>query len=58
MAQTFWIGVVGAVVAAVAALAIKEIPLRATNESPVPARARSTTVARRPPRPAAGPAAD
>jgi MFS family permease len=35
-AQTFWLGVVGAVVAAVAALAIKEIPLRATNEAPVP----------------------
>ena len=35
-AQTFWLGVVGAVVATVAALAIKEIPLRATNEAPVP----------------------
>ena len=35
-AQTFWLGVVGAAVAAVAALAIKEIPLRATNEAPVP----------------------
>jgi EmrB/QacA subfamily drug resistance transporter len=35
-AQTFWLGVVGAIVAAVAALAIKEIPLRATNEAPVP----------------------
>ena len=35
-AQTFWLGVVGAAVAAVAALAIKEIPLRHTNESPVP----------------------
>ena len=35
-AQTFWLGVVGAGVAAVAALAIKEIPLRATNDAPVP----------------------
>ena len=35
-AQTFWLGVVGAAVAAVAALAIKEIPLRHTNEAPVP----------------------
>jgi EmrB/QacA subfamily drug resistance transporter len=34
--QTFWLGVVGAIVAAVAALAIKEIPLRMTNEAPVP----------------------
>jgi len=34
--QTFWLGVFGAVVAGVAALAIKEIPLRATNEAPVP----------------------
>jgi EmrB/QacA subfamily drug resistance transporter len=35
-AQTFWLGVFGAAVAAVAALAIKEIPLRHTNEAPVP----------------------
>jgi EmrB/QacA subfamily drug resistance transporter len=35
-AQTFWLGVVGAIAAAVAALAIKEIPLRTTNEAPVP----------------------
>jgi EmrB/QacA subfamily drug resistance transporter len=35
-AQTFWLGVFGAIVATVAAVAIKEIPLRATNEAPVP----------------------
>ena len=35
-AQTFWLGVFGAVVATVAAVAIKEIPLRTTNEEPVP----------------------
>jgi hypothetical protein len=38
-AQTFWLGVIGAVVALVAALAIKEIPLRASNSDPVPAKA-------------------
>ena len=38
-AQTFWLGVVGAVVALVAAVAIKEIPLRTTNEAPVPTAA-------------------
>jgi EmrB/QacA subfamily drug resistance transporter len=35
-AQTFWLGVVGAVLAGVTAVAIKEIPLRTTNEAPVP----------------------
>ena len=35
-AQTFWLGVFGAAVAAVAALAIKEIPLSHTHEAPVP----------------------
>ncbi len=35
-AQTFWLGVAGAIVAGIAAVAIKEIPLRETNESPVP----------------------
>ena len=35
-AQTFWLGVVGSIIAAVAAVAIKEIPLRTTNEAPVP----------------------
>jgi EmrB/QacA subfamily drug resistance transporter len=38
-AQTFWLGVVGSVVALVAAAAIKEIPLRSSNEAPVPSRA-------------------
>ncbi len=38
-AQTFWLGVFGSVAAAIAAVAIKEIPLRATNEAPVPAAA-------------------
>ena len=35
-AQTFWLGVAGSIVAVVAAVAIKEIPLRATNDAPVP----------------------
>ncbi len=34
-ASTFWLGVVGAIVAALAAVAIKEIPLRSTNAAPV-----------------------
>ncbi len=38
-AQTFWLGVIGAVVAFVAAVAIKEIPLRTSNEAPVPTQA-------------------
>ncbi len=38
-AQTFWLGVVGAIVAALAAVAIKEIPLRSSNAAPVPAQA-------------------
>jgi len=38
-AQAFWLGVVGSVLALVAALAIKEIPLRSTNEMPVAAAA-------------------
>ena len=33
--QTFYLGVVGAVVSVVAALAIKELPLRASNAAPV-----------------------
>jgi EmrB/QacA subfamily drug resistance transporter len=36
-AQTFWLGVAGAIVATLAAVAIKEIPLRASNAAPVPA---------------------
>jgi EmrB/QacA subfamily drug resistance transporter len=35
--QTFYLGVFGAVVATLAALAIKELPLRASNAAPVPA---------------------
>jgi len=35
-AQTFWLGVVGSIVAALAAVAIKEIPLRTSNTAPVP----------------------
>ena len=38
-AQTFWLGVFGSVIALIAAVAIKEIPLRTTNEAPVPAAA-------------------
>ena len=38
-AQTFWLGVLGATAAAIAAVAIKEIPLRSTNDIPVPAQA-------------------
>ena len=34
-AQTFWLGVFGSIVALVAAVAIKEVPLRTTNEQPV-----------------------
>jgi len=37
-AQTFWLGVIGATAAAVAAVAIKEIPLRSSNDAPVPTR--------------------
>lgn len=33
-AQTFWLGVVGAIAALVAAVAIREIPLRSSNEVP------------------------
>ena len=38
-AQTFWLGVLGATAAAIAAVAIKEIPLRTSNESAVPSQA-------------------
>ena len=34
--QTFYLGVFGAIVAGIAALAIKELPLRASNRVPVP----------------------
>ena len=39
VAQTFYLGVFGALVALIAALAIKELPLRASNSSPVSAAA-------------------
>jgi EmrB/QacA subfamily drug resistance transporter len=38
-AQSFWLGVAGAIATFLAALAIKEIPLRSSNEVPVPAQA-------------------
>jgi hypothetical protein len=38
-AQTFWLGVAGSVVALLAAVAIKEIPLRSSNAEAVPTRA-------------------
>jgi EmrB/QacA subfamily drug resistance transporter len=37
-AQAFWLGVVGSIMAFLAALAIKEIPLRTSNQAPVAAR--------------------
>jgi hypothetical protein len=40
VAQTFWLGVAGSIVATLAALAIKELPLRASNAAPVPTRER------------------
>jgi EmrB/QacA subfamily drug resistance transporter len=33
--STFWLGVVGSIIAALAAVAIKELPLRASNAAPV-----------------------
>jgi EmrB/QacA subfamily drug resistance transporter len=42
-AQTFWLGVAGSSVALVAAVAIKEIPLRSSNAEPVPTRAVSAS---------------
>jgi hypothetical protein len=44
-AQAFWLGVVGSIVAGLAALAIKEIPLRTSNEAPVPTRAAAQAAA-------------
>ena len=38
-AQTFWLGVAGSIVAVIAAVAIKEIPLRASNTAAVPTQA-------------------
>ena len=41
-AQTFWLGVAGAIAALVAAVAIKEIPLRNSNEAAIPTQAIGT----------------
>jgi EmrB/QacA subfamily drug resistance transporter len=41
--QTFWLGVGGSIVATIAALAIKELPLRASNAAPVPTEAAART---------------
>jgi EmrB/QacA subfamily drug resistance transporter len=45
-AQTFWLGLIGAVLAVVAGLFIKEIPLRASNEAPIPTEAIGSAGAR------------
>ena len=37
--QTFWLGVGGSIVATLAAIAIKELPLRASNAAPIPTEA-------------------
>jgi hypothetical protein len=37
--QTFWLGVLGSAVAVLAAVAIKELPLRASNAAPIPTEA-------------------
>ena len=52
-AQAFWLGVFGSVVAFAASLAIKEIPLRTSNEQPVPTQTIAQTAAQRQPRPSA-----
>ncbi len=44
-AQTFWLGVCGSIVAVLAAIAIKEIPLRQSNSDPVPTQAGARTPA-------------
>ena len=43
VAQTFWLGVLGSFVAVLAAVAIKELPLRASNAHAPEARARLTS---------------
>ena len=48
-AQAFWLGVFGSVVAFAASLAIKEIPLRTSNEQPVPTQTIAQTGSRRRP---------
>src|SRR4051794_25190427 len=50
-AQTFWLGVVGSIVALLAAVAIKEIPLRTSNEQPAYGEAAAPSTAA--PRPVA-----
>lgn len=44
-AQTFWLGVIGAILGVGAAVAIKEIPLRASNAAPVPSQTRAEVAA-------------
>ena len=44
-AQAFWLGVIGSIVAFAASLAIKEIPLRTSNEQPVPTQTIAQTAA-------------
>jgi EmrB/QacA subfamily drug resistance transporter len=46
-AQTFWLGVFGAVVALLAAVAIREIPLRASDDEAVPTETIGEATARR-----------
>ena len=48
-AQAFWLGVFGSVVAFAASLAIKEIPLRTSNEQPVPTQTIAQTARSRQP---------
>ena len=52
IAETFWIGVAAAALAFVAALFMRELPLRSTNAAPVPAVAASGPDRPRPPVPA------
>jgi hypothetical protein len=52
IAQTFWIGVAAAALGFVAALFMRELPLRSTNAAPVPAAAGSGQDRPRPPVPA------
>src|SRR5829696_668430 len=48
VAQTFWLGVVGSIIAALAAIAMKEIPLRTSNLSPVPSADGESTAGQEP----------
>jgi EmrB/QacA subfamily drug resistance transporter len=52
IAQTFWIAVAASIAAFVAALFMRELPLRATNAAPVPAAAAGVQDRPRPPVPA------